>query len=419
MNKEQVIDGQENVVELYLPVDIPIDREPHWKESNEKRLTLEKRIRAGEGNLGQAWFVWLLLAFMVWGFLFGYQSYFNCTGQIMHDGKLLEPCKPIKPIIDFHVALVRHPSNAFSFAALAAAWPAIGLLIIGMAQMAIWQRFLRKRRTELRKTENKLRLIRTSTVVGKHSYLREQIAILADRTAKVFFQNKEHYEKAAEWCSEAWKQLAETDLEGDEAPSRLSEVESKVLLIRELIERDETERKHIRSWQLWSVAVILLYITVVAFLTIVASDLNVEATWFVGVPLPVVIWAAIGSLSAILYRFYSERGTIRLSEEVRWLIARPIIGVIMGGLAYLALTSGLLIFAGNGGSSPIRSEVLWIVAFLAGFSDRFYNRMIELLLDRTFTNKDATSNQKMTDEATVKTTGEVGKGKTAGLAKPA
>jgi hypothetical protein len=104
------------------------------------------------------------------------------------------------------------------------------------------------------------------------------------------------------------------------------------------------------------------------------------------------MWGAMGSLGAILYRFYTERGRVRLDLELRWLIARPIIGVIMGGLAYLAIVSGLALL--NTGNVPNPStvtddklpqnlNVFWVLAFLAGFSDKFYVGFIKLLVGRT------------------------------------
>jgi hypothetical protein len=110
------------------------------------------------------------------------------------------------------------------------------------------------------------------------------------------------------------------------------------------------------------------------------------------------MWGAAGSLAAILYRFYTEKGRVRFASEVRWLIARPIIGIIMGAVVYIALVSGLVLVGGipsttinqtSSGSTLVgRIEVYWVLAFLAGFSDKFYIGIIDLLVEKTIKTKE-------------------------------
>ena len=104
----------------------------------------------------------------------------------------------------------------------------------------------------------------------------------------------------------------------------------------------------------------------------------------VGVPLSVAAWAGLGSIAAILFRFYKMQ-TARLKDEVRWMIAGPVIGIIMGALGYLAIKVGLIVVSSGGPNSPAtdpRVEIMWIVAFLGGFSDRFFETVIGSLSDR-------------------------------------
>jgi hypothetical protein len=109
-----------------------------------------------------------------------------------------------------------------------------------------------------------------------------------------------------------------------------------------------------------------------------------------GIPISIVIWGAIGSLAAILYRFYTETERVRFGTEARWLIARPIIGIVMGMIAYLAFVSGLTLVTrgqlpNEAQSSP---EFYWLVAFLAGFSDKFYIQIINLFVDHNTDSND-------------------------------
>jgi len=80
----------------------------------------------------------------------------------------------------------------------------------------------------------------------------------------------------------------------------------------------------------------------VAGLAVSASRINFQTSplQLFGVPVGVILWGAAGSLAAILYRFYTEQGRIRFATEFRWLIARPIIGIIMGGVVFIALNLG-------------------------------------------------------------------------------
>jgi hypothetical protein len=72
-----------------------------------------------------------------------------------------------------------------------------------------------------------------------------------------------------------------------------------------------------------------------------------------------------------------------MSQEFRWLIARPIIGIIMGSIAYLGVVSGMLILStSNGTTGTVREEIVWLLAFLGGFSDRFFESVIAALLAR-------------------------------------
>ena len=122
-----------------------------------------------------------------------------------------------------------------------------------------------------------------------------------------------------------------------------------------------------------------------------------------GVPSSVLLWGAAGSLAAILYRFYTKYGDIRFATEFRWLIARPFIGIIMGGVVYIALNSGLVLLATGGAGSNatpttgIHNQAFWIVAFRAGFSDKFYLGVIDLLVERTGSTKQPNTNTVITE----------------------
>ena len=105
------------------------------------------------------------------------------------------------------------------------------------------------------------------------------------------------------------------------------------------------------------------------------------------VPLPILVWSAIGSFAAILYRF-NQSGDAELQDPLRWLFTRPLTGIVMGVIAYFVLKVGLLSFS----SEDIeygKLEILWLVAFIGGFSDRFADTILRALIGRFGGNSDA------------------------------
>ncbi len=105
------------------------------------------------------------------------------------------------------------------------------------------------------------------------------------------------------------------------------------------------------------------------------------------VPLPILLWSAIGSFTAILYRFNSS-GDIELQDPLRWLFTRPITGIVMGVIAYFVVLVGLVsITSGDATASKNISSagstvILWLVAFISGFSDRFADGLLRTLIGR-------------------------------------
>jgi hypothetical protein len=104
-----------------------------------------------------------------------------------------------------------------------------------------------------------------------------------------------------------------------------------------------------------------------------------------GIPLCVLLWSVIGSFAAILYRFTNARDR-ELEDPLRWLFSRPLTGVIMGAITFLVLRAGLLTMAPAPDAAPVAklgtNEIMWLVAFLAGFSDRFADGLLKSMVGR-------------------------------------
>jgi hypothetical protein len=258
-------------------------------------------------------------------------------------------------------------------------------------------------RARLREVTEELELKRLATIRGRLAFYREKLTKLSAKTAKVFFFDTCRYDEAEELRNKAG--IAMDKLTDTVTASDLSEVESNLTALEEIINREEREQKEQRSWQYAALAIMCLYIIGLGVSVAVfkAAD-SITVTPVFGVPVAVVLWGAAGSLATILYRFYNEQGRIRFAYEFRWLIARPIIGIIMGAVVYLAIRSGLILLgadisapAPNGAGQGARIEVYSVIAFLAGFSDKFYLGVIDLLVAQTVRTEEVKPNTIITE----------------------
>ncbi len=99
------------------------------------------------------------------------------------------------------------------------------------------------------------------------------------------------------------------------------------------------------------------------------------------VPLPVLVWSMIGSFTAILYRF-NKSGDADLQDPMRWLFSRPLTGIMMGTVSYFILKVGFLSLSIDQSVNLGSLEVMWLVAFITGFSDRLADSALKLMAGR-------------------------------------
>lgn len=237
--------------------------------------------------------------------------------------------------------------------------------------------------------------VRLSTGEGRKQYYRQELFRLSSKAARVFYGDEKRFSLASQWAERAGNIL-----DGSDKTVNLSVVQSCLNSLNELVAREEREQAEEVRWQKWAIAVMFLFVALLVGAALLTNkDPGLLEQKVFGVPLSVILWGAAGSLAAILYRFYTEQGQIRFAAEFRWLIARPIIGIIMGAVVYLALLSGLIIVSPNGPADEgaPRMQALWIISFLAGFSDKFYLGVIDLLVARTVRTQEIDSNTVVTE----------------------
>jgi hypothetical protein len=231
--------------------------------------------------------------------------------------------------------------------------------------------------------------------------LREELFMLSAKSARVFFDDEERSRTAMQLSDDAGNAL-----DNATTTAGLSKAQTLINQLNELVSRASGELRDQTNWQWATFFTIVIYIVGIVLVAIFLNRLPSNSPNEVfGVPLLVIVWGAAGSLGAILYRFYTEHRRIRFAAEFRWLIARPIIGIIMGAVVYLALTSGLTLLQtsqpidiGTGSTSTTaHNPAFWIIAFLAGFSDKFYLGVIDLLVARTVRSEETRSNTIITE----------------------
>ncbi len=114
------------------------------------------------------------------------------------------------------------------------------------------------------------------------------------------------------------------------------------------------------------VVVLLTIVAIVSFLLWNKTDPVIMY-----VPVPILEWAFVGSMIAVLYRLtYRKKVWDSNLGLYTWVIAKPIIGLVMGALVYfLALGGGDLLGAAPGALKGEQIYWLNVIAFIGGFSD--------------------------------------------------
>ena len=100
---------------------------------------------------------------------------------------------------------------------------------------------------------------------------------------------------------------------------------------------------------------------------------NIKGVKVIGIPLGVLIWSFIGSFAAMLEQFY--RNPIhQFGSTLKWIIVRPVLGIVMAAGIYLAFVTGFEI-----GIAKQDGMFMLFIAFLIGLSDSFTFGMIDRL----------------------------------------
>lgn len=183
-------------------------------------------------------------------------------------------------------------------------------------------------------------------------------------------------------------------------------IEKRRMLVEELVRSDQKQRiKTIRLVSRYSVIAICLAVAlpiIAVFAALISNNsplkeslkalglqipvnlstasLNELKVPLLGIPEPVIIWSLIGSFAAMIHRF-NRRPIEDFDDAMKWMLTRPVQGVVLGSAFYLVLNSGLFPLTGSNNSN-FEDEVILVLSFLVGFSDRFVDSVFNALVER-------------------------------------
>ena len=120
--------------------------------------------------------------------------------------------------------------------------------------------------------------------------------------------------------------------------------------------------------------VLLLILGAVAYITWGKPD---PQLWYV--PVPILMWAFVGGMVGVLYQIAFKKDLN--PRFYTWLVSKPIVGMIMGAIVYFLAVGGELTL--NGNTEIANIQVLCVLAFLGGFSDRYSIGLLEKIADTT------------------------------------
>lgn len=183
------------------------------------------------------------------------------------------------------------------------------------------------------------------------------------------------------------------DVLSDEAQAAIgvmTEIEQRRVWVERLITLDRRKRNlTIFSVTAYIVVVIalmsLLYFRVGTRLQVGKQPLSTLKLPLFGIPWPVALWSLIGSIASMVYRF-NRRPIYDFGDAIKWMLTRPFQGVVLGSAFYLVLVSGLFLLTGTpttDASGSVRAdEIILVLSFLVGFSDRFADTVFNTLVDK-------------------------------------
>ncbi len=170
----------------------------------------------------------------------------------------------------------------------------------------------------------------------------------------------------------------------------MAEITHRRILVEALIREDRQKRLNTIRFVSGYIVLVIVFLGIFYFvhgvsLQIGEKPLGEMRLPFFGIPWPVVLWSLIGSIAAMIYQF-NKKPISDFGDATKWMLTRPIQGVILGSTFYLVLISGLFLLTGTNPSDTSGAvrvdEIILVLVFLVGFSDRFADAVFNTLVER-------------------------------------
>ena len=228
-------------------------------------------------------------------------------------------------------------------------------------------------------------IINTSKKIGPQE-LKEEALVCVDVTSKLLDNLLENKITQGNYLIQEPKVR--------EALSIITEIENFKIRIDQILEED---RKRRNKTTIIIICYILFVITFIAFITYQFGDqfvlgeapLEQSNIPLLGIPWPIIVWSLIGSFAAMISTF-NEQPIYDFQDTLKWLLTRPVQGVVLGSAFYLVLTSGLFLLTGTISTDNLGQDnqnlmserVILVLSFLVSYSDRFGREVFDLLIKR-------------------------------------
>lgn len=145
-------------------------------------------------------------------------------------------------------------------------------------------------------------------------------------------------------------------------------------------EKQRLTDERILTW-LIPITLFVYALLIVATVLIAARSFSLDYVLpVIAVPVPVIVWAAVGAWSALMLRYYRRHASVTLMAELRIYIGRFWMGVIAGTIFYFAIRSGLYLLSNSivdlNVASPGQQQILWVLVWLVAFSELIFERVV-------------------------------------------
>lgn len=227
--------------------------------------------------------------------------------------------------------------------------------------------------------------------------LRKKIADATQNASVYLAEYSKEQAEASDYLGVSRRHLATN--QGGDALNNFLKAEENLNRALVIIHRISKTTESIKRMIVIVIITAIVYLAIIALLAI-SSNLKSDFS-LLGVPGLVLSWACLGGITAILFHRRSMMEK-KWPFELRWfwIIIRPLLGMIMGAFMYLGVVSGLLLYGASSIQGKPQQQILWALAFVGGFSDRFWEMLISSVLGPHSDEKNAgdTRGLKQTDD---------------------